>query len=434
MVNEYSWNKEINIVYFEQPYGVGFSTVDEGLEAVSGDAEAVSDFDAAVRSFITKFPSFADREIYLSSESFGGHYMPLTAIEIMKNNNAGVTPKINFKGFMVGNPYTNGMENTIGAVEAFYGHGLMRNDIYETWKQYCFGDEVAMENTHCRYLYMIGYYEADNIDHYALDFDYCVNDVSWNKHKKHLLFHSKMVSRVVDRLLTRFKSDKEWDDYTEKTIRPMFKGKNAKRKGKRRLLSRKDVQRMKARLEGMYTAQEQERRRLNIEWENDDVEYYPCAADLMTNYLNTDIVQDALHVKEKTDWEMCNDDIFKNWPDADWDNNMMPYYAQLAAKYPELNIMVFSGDDDSVCGTHGTQYWLDQMGDKYSWSVDSDNEWIPWEYGQQLGGYRTKYLTKNGDTALCFHTVRTAGHMVPQTQPQRAIGLLRYYLNSPGCE
>ncbi len=127
----------------EQPYGVGFSLVDDGFEAVSGDDAAVADFDATIRS-----------------ESFGGHYMPLTAVEIMKNNELEhITPKINLAGFMVGNHYTNYYENTIGAVEAFYGHGLMRNDIYETWAHFCFGDETAMDDTHCKMLYIIGYYE-----------------------------------------------------------------------------------------------------------------------------------------------------------------------------------------------------------------------------------------------------------------------------------
>merc|ERR1712151_477170 len=117
---------------------------------------------------------------------------------------------------MVGNPYTNYYENTMGAVEAFYGHGLMRNDVYETWQEYCFGDETAMDTTHCTYLYMVVYYEADNVDHYALDFDLCSSDVSWKKHKNHLL--------------NKFKSDDEWDAYSDGTIRDLFKNRK-KRKG-----------------------------------------------------------------------------------------------------------------------------------------------------------------------------------------------------------
>merc|ERR550532_2486566 len=226
------------------------------MSAVSGDAQAVADFDAAIRSFITKFPQFQETEIYLSSESFGGHYMPLTALEVMKNNEAGMAPHINLGGFMVGNPYTNGYENTIGAVEAFYGHGLMRNDIYETWSQYCFGDESAMDNTHCRYIYMIAYYEADNVDHYAVDYNACEDDVAWDYRGKHLLFKDKMVSQNIDRLLNKFKSDREWNDFTASEIRPMFdqteKSKSKAKEKALRLLTRGEALRMKAKLEGIH--------------------------------------------------------------------------------------------------------------------------------------------------------------------------------------
>eukprot|EP00483_Globobulimina_turgida_P013554 UN13579 len=232
----------------------------------------------------------------------------------------------------------------------------MRNDIYETWAHFCFGDETAMDDTHCKMLYMIGYYEADNTDHYALDFDYCEQDISW-KHKgklKHRLLQKKFISRIVKHLLGKFETDAAWENYNENTIRPLFGAvSKKKRSGKIKLISRSDVIKFEAEIE----KQKQERRRLNIEWGYSDAKYYPCAVELMSDYLNQEVVQNALHV-ENVEWEMCNNEIFTAWPDSDWDNKMQPYYAQLAAKYPQLKILVFSGDDDSVCGLHGTQYWL----------------------------------------------------------------------------
>jgi len=424
MLNPFSWHNEVNIVYLEQPYGVGFSAVDDGMDAVSGDGQAVADFDASIRSFLTLFPEFEDREVFLSSESFGGHYLPLTALEVMANNEAGHRPLVHLGGFMVGNPYTNGYENTIGAVEAFYGHGLMRNDIYETWQQFCFGDEEAMDNTHCRYIYMIAYYEADNVDHYAVDFDFCRDDVAWDKNQKHLLFKDRFMAQNIDRLLQKFKTEAEWDSFTETEIRPMFR--KRVRRMNRKLLSRTDVLRLKARIEGESYSAAQQRRRLNIEWSYPEMPYFPCAGDLMTSYLNAGEVQEALNVKN-VEWEMCNDAVFEQWPESDWDAQMQPFYAELADKYPALKILIFSGDDDSVCGVHGTQYWLDNMGE-FGWTVDAQSDWIPWHFGDQLAGFSTTYWTAGGDVALYFHTVRTAGHMVPQTQPARGLGILKKFL------
>ena len=69
--NEYSWNTEVNMVYLEQPYGVGFSATDYIPKVVSGDQNAADDMDAAIRNFLTKFPLYKNNRIYLSSESWG---------------------------------------------------------------------------------------------------------------------------------------------------------------------------------------------------------------------------------------------------------------------------------------------------------------------------------------------------------------------------
>ena len=69
--NPYSWNSKVNMVYLEQPYGVGFSSIDDDENVVSGDQNAADDIDAAIRNFLTKFPLYANNEIYLSSESWG---------------------------------------------------------------------------------------------------------------------------------------------------------------------------------------------------------------------------------------------------------------------------------------------------------------------------------------------------------------------------
>lgn len=45
-----------------------------------------------------------------------------------------------------------------------------------------------------------------------------------------------------------------------------------------------------------------------------------------------------------------------------------------------------------------------------------------------LIGFYTKFVTPDGDTALYLQTVRSAGHMVPQTQPKRSLELMRRFI------
>ena len=69
--NKYSWNTEVNMVYLEQPFGVGFSKNEANEDVVTGDQNAADDMDAAIRNFLTKFPRYKDNKIFLSSESWG---------------------------------------------------------------------------------------------------------------------------------------------------------------------------------------------------------------------------------------------------------------------------------------------------------------------------------------------------------------------------
>lgn len=156
--------------------------------------------------------------------------------------------------------------------------------------------------------------------------------------------------------------------------------------------------------------------------------YFACASTYIADYLNQDSVQTALHIKDApTEWSVCNYDIFDAWPDSDWDNPMQKYYQQLVTQYSgQLKILIYSGDDDSVCGMRGTQYWLDRM---VGWTTDDNEIWKAIEFDSQLAGYLTHYVDESsGESLLYFQTIHSAGHMVPQTEPGRAFALLHEFL------
>lgn len=159
-----------------------------------------------------------------------------------------------------------------------------------------------------------------------------------------------------------------------------------------------------------------------------DSSYYACASKYVADYLSMDTVQSALNIKDSANgWSMCNNKIFSAWPDSDWNNPMQQYYEQLVTDYSgQLKILIYSGDDDSVCGMRGTQFWLNRM---KGWTKDSEVKWEAIEYNEQLAGYLTHYVDDTTQESLVyFLTVHSAGHMVPQTQPGRALALLQKYL------
>ena len=74
----YTWTKFANMVFIEQPAGVGFSRAADG-ETACGDARAASDNANFVERFLVRYPALASKPFYLTSESYGGHCACATA-------------------------------------------------------------------------------------------------------------------------------------------------------------------------------------------------------------------------------------------------------------------------------------------------------------------------------------------------------------------
>jgi len=139
--------------------------------------------------------------------------------------------------------------------------------------------------------------------------------------------------------------------------------------------------------------------------------------------MQRDDVISALHANPdlEFEWSECSSVLQYNY--SDMDVYMEPIYLQLLELQPDIKLLVYSGDDDAVCATIGTQYWI------YGLGLTVTKSWTPWYFEEEVGGYIVHF---NG---LTFMTVHSAGHMVPDTQPERALyiwsnflkGTLPYY-------
>eukprot|EP00485_Elphidium_margaritaceum_P013102 CAMPEP_0202693758 /NCGR_PEP_ID=MMETSP1385-20130828/7793_1 /ASSEMBLY_ACC=CAM_ASM_000861 /TAXON_ID=933848 /ORGANISM="Elphidium margaritaceum" /LENGTH=570 /DNA_ID=CAMNT_0049349485 /DNA_START=128 /DNA_END=1840 /DNA_ORIENTATION=- len=430
--NPYAWTTEVNLVYLEQPYGVGFSVAPSDDDVVTGDQNAADDMDAAIRDFINKFPAFADHDFYLSSESWGGNYVPMTTYTILQNNDAGVTPFISLKGFLLGNPYTDAYENAYGFVGGINGHGLMKIADWEQWRSQCWDQPDAIDDlTACSALQTKAYFAARNTNLYGLDFPQCYADENWLLNSGHGDKHLRRsqsqflknghVHRAAHRAMKKVLQSQDYDTLNMGPIK------------------RENVQALHDELESRFSLKKLSQSELSadidahVEFETADTAtdvdpsaYEACIETFMSVYLNQDEVRTALHVKP-TYWGMCNNAVFNSWPSSDYELYMQDYYTAIVDNYLDdlgLTLAVYSGDDDSVCGLQGTAYWLQRWG-----QANPDMEWQPWTVDGELCGSYTQYLADSGSVALHFMTVRSAGHMVPTTQPERALILLQKFLN-----
>ena len=91
----------------------------------------------------------------------------------------------------------------------------------------------------------------------------------------------------------------------------------------------------------------------------------------------------------------------------------------------DLDLLVFSGDDDSVCSLAGTQTWIWDLGSK----ARGRHTWTPWAVDNQTSGFQTRFHLQNKNSSFVFATVHGAGHEVPSYRPKEALELLRRYLH-----
>ncbi|KAG8731485.1 hypothetical protein FRC11_004013 [Ceratobasidium sp. 423] len=108
--NPYSWNEYSNMLYIDQPIGVGYSYGDKKVGTSKGAAVAVWNM---LQIFFAdpKFSKYATRDFAIWTESYGGHYGPTFASYFLDQNAAiaagtitGV--KINLKVLSIGNGLT----------------------------------------------------------------------------------------------------------------------------------------------------------------------------------------------------------------------------------------------------------------------------------------------------------------------------------------
>jgi carboxypeptidase C (cathepsin A) len=371
--NEYAWNKLANMVFLEQPVGVGFSYSDNDDDYHIGDDQAAQDNLATIRGFLERFPEFAKTPIYLTSESYGGHYLPTWAAAIIDYNDA-VTDsaqRINFQGFAVGNPYTDYYSGTGAEMETYWGKQLLPKP---SWDKYvasgCQEVSQMMNNSVCSYLILDFMRKIGNLNPYALDFPVCLS--GQQRAFREFIYGQDMVGQDIKALRAYDKSALRAYD---KSVQSTFE---------------------------------------------------PCGDEYAAAYLNRDDVKAAIHVRSDIAWDECSRTT--KYHTADKMLPMEKYYPQIlnSKTHPSLRILVYSGDDDSVCGTVGTQRWIYDLGFPVS------SLWDTWFVDGQTAGFITKFQTdgRRDASRFAFMTVHGAGHEVPTYKPKEAFDLFRMYLEN----
>ncbi|KAL5844943.1 hypothetical protein ACOSQ4_010901 [Xanthoceras sorbifolium] len=136
--NEYAWNIDANIIFLESPAGVGFSYSNTTSDySLSGDNRTAQDSYTFLINWLERFPEYKTREFFIAGESYAGHYIPQLAQVILHHNKYANRTVINLRGIAMGNAYID-YETTIkGAVDFYWTHALMPDEIYHGLTSNC---------------------------------------------------------------------------------------------------------------------------------------------------------------------------------------------------------------------------------------------------------------------------------------------------------
>ena len=358
------WNREANVLYIEQPAGVGFSYCSGKKDCTFDDETSAKDNLTVVLEWYNKFPEFQTNDLYISGESYAGIYVPYLSNEIYEHNNANTENddvfKPPLKGFMVGNGVTNWDYDTNTAyLDMAYWHSLMNTELH---------DKITAAKCDFTGPYMRNV--TQECLGYMNEFDSLVSDVNiydifgtcWGAGPYPQLYEAHGPG-AKKRGFTQ-------NDYTPWLKRPIREGDHMLR------------------------------------------ELPPCTyGSGLLDYLNLDVVRQALHVPNDVQaWDLCTNEInYVIQPKgSQW------IYEKLQGK---IRMLHYSGDTDGAVPTIGTENWIASL----NWKTTVD--WQAYKYAGQVAGY---FETYEGD--FTFATVHGAGHMAPQFKPPQTYKLIFSWL------
>lgn len=388
--NPHTWAKVANVLYVDSPAGVGLSSTEDWN---ANDSKTALDMHAFLLKWFAEFSDYQAHDFYVSGESYGGIYVPMITREVVRGIEAGVTPAIHLKGYLIGNGCTDAAVDGNALVPFAYGHGLISIDQFLNLEEVCQGNYWNATGE-CYDLLSKASQEVADLNIYDI-LEPCYHGDAAALAKVEAKEAAKLAGGGNPiRLPASFKE---------------LGARNPRRTPVRaRMVGRAWPLRQTAR-EGRATIWGQHNK--------EDDPYVPCTDDRIgAAWLNDAGVREALHAKpvaEMGRWELCTERLtyISNM------GSMIPLHRNLTL-LSGLRALIYSGDHDMCVPYTGSEVWTRGMG----YAVT--DRWRPWYLDEQVAGYTRGYAH-----GLTFATVAGSGHTVPEYKPAQALAFFERWLS-----
>ncbi|CAB4264126.1 unnamed protein product [Prunus armeniaca] len=197
--NEHSWNREANMLYLETPIGVGFSysTDTSSYEAVNDHITARDNL-LFLQKWLEKFPQYKNRSLFITGESYAGHYVPQLAELMLQYEGY----QFNLKGIALGNPVLEYTTDFNSRAEFFWSHGLISDSTYNMFTSVCNYSRYVSEyyrgsvSPICsRVMSQVSRETSKFVDKYDVTLDVCISSV-FSQSK--VLLPQQQVTEAID--------------------------------------------------------------------------------------------------------------------------------------------------------------------------------------------------------------------------------------------
>ena len=375
-LNKYSWNMETNLLFIEQPAGVGFSKA-EDIKHNWTDVENAKNLLAAVKDFFELFVDLKGRDFYVSGESYAGIFIPHLAAEILEDEST--TDKVNLQGILIGNALTDPLvDYDRSLVEFGFWRGLISIETYDRFQRLCphLPDELRPDT---------------DIDGKYQEF---TGEVSHKCNQARLQISKEFDGSDLYGIyrLCPIQSRLTPNDFLY--YNAQYTMRNTIIKGIKKIFTNNNDN-------------------LKLNEEEDGVwPFMMCGDDLTVDtFLNLDSTKYKLNVYDRNvNWTQCAN-LNYEWSDS------IHLYNTTLLKHPEIKKWLLSGTEDGVITTIGTMRWIHKIG------FNVDKKWTQWKAENQVSGYVQTY-----EEGLVLVTIKGAGHMAPQDKRLEAKFVLDSFL------
>lgn len=99
-----SWANNATMIFVDQPIGTGFSYSDPPEYLTTMD-QAAEEWVTFMTNLYAMYPSFKNKPLYMTGESYSGKYLPRYSWALLEANKKNGDNMFNLMGTLVGDPY-----------------------------------------------------------------------------------------------------------------------------------------------------------------------------------------------------------------------------------------------------------------------------------------------------------------------------------------